>query len=70
MGIGELGVAFGLFMAGVSRATNKTLLLLLTDFFSFQFSGHAVIPSIARDMAEPHLFDTAMNYAFVSYFSI
>ncbi|THH20227.1 hypothetical protein EW146_g1101 [Bondarzewia mesenterica] len=40
----ELGIAFGLFMAG--------------------FSGHAVMPSLARDMIDPSQFDTAMNYAF------
>lgn len=31
-----------------------------------QFSGHAVMPSLARDMIDPSQFDTAMNYAFVS----
>lgn len=47
LGVGsleQLGVAFGLFMAG--------------------FSGHAVMPSLARDMIDPSQFDTAMNYAF------
>jgi len=42
--LGELGVAFGLFMAG--------------------FSGHAVLPSLARDMTDPNQFDTMINYAF------
>ncbi|KAK1223802.1 hypothetical protein PQX77_013326 [Marasmius sp. AFHP31] len=41
----NLGLAFGLFMAG--------------------FSGHAVIPSLARDMANPDQFDTMINWAFV-----
>ncbi|KJA26174.1 hypothetical protein HYPSUDRAFT_133333 [Hypholoma sublateritium FD-334 SS-4] len=41
----ELGVAFGLFMAG--------------------FSGHAVIPSLARDMIDPTRFDSMINWAFV-----
>ncbi|KAL6299652.1 transmembrane amino acid transporter protein-domain-containing protein [Sparassis latifolia] len=44
MGIGKLGVSFGLFMAG--------------------FSGHAVIPSLARDMVDPSRFDLMINYAF------
>jgi vesicular inhibitory amino acid transporter len=43
---GELGVAFGLVMAG--------------------FSGHAVIPSLARDMADPARFDEMIDAAFVS----
>lgn len=30
-----------------------------------QFSGHAVIPSIARDMRHPEEFDSMINYAFV-----
>jgi len=44
-GLGELGVAFGLFMAG--------------------FSGHAVLPSLARDMTDPSQFDLMINCAFV-----
>ncbi|KAH9857857.1 transmembrane amino acid transporter protein-domain-containing protein [Lenzites betulinus] len=40
----ELGVAFGLFMAG--------------------FSGHAVIPTLARDMIDPSRFDEMINWAF------
>ncbi|KAG1755108.1 transmembrane amino acid transporter protein-domain-containing protein [Suillus paluster] len=41
----ELGIAFGLLMAG--------------------FSGHAVIPSLARDMVDPSQFDNMINWAFV-----
>ncbi|CDO72322.1 hypothetical protein BN946_scf184977.g19 [Trametes cinnabarina] len=41
----ELGIAFGLFMAG--------------------FSGHAVIPTLARDMRDPSRFDEMINWAFV-----
>ncbi|KAI0762902.1 transmembrane amino acid transporter protein-domain-containing protein [Fomes fomentarius] len=41
----ELGIAFGLFMAG--------------------FSGHAVIPTLARDMIDPTQFDEMINWAFV-----
>lgn len=41
----ELGIAFGLLMAG--------------------FSGHAVIPSLARDMVDPSEFDHMINWAFV-----
>ncbi|EMD41799.1 hypothetical protein CERSUDRAFT_110364 [Gelatoporia subvermispora B] len=44
-GWSELGISFGLFMAG--------------------FSGHAVIPSLARDMIDPSQFDTMIDYAFV-----
>ncbi|KAI0757082.1 transmembrane amino acid transporter protein-domain-containing protein [Daedaleopsis nitida] len=40
----ELGIAFGLFMAG--------------------FSGHAVIPTLARDMIDPTEFDEMINWAF------
>ncbi|KAH9968916.1 transmembrane amino acid transporter protein-domain-containing protein [Russula dissimulans] len=40
----QLGLAFGLFMAG--------------------FGAHAALPSLARDMAEPHRFNEAMNYSF------
>ncbi|OCH96489.1 hypothetical protein OBBRIDRAFT_6015 [Obba rivulosa] len=42
---GELGISFGLFMAG--------------------FSGHAVIPSLARDMTDPSQFDVMIDYAFI-----
>jgi vesicular inhibitory amino acid transporter len=45
--LGELGIAFGLFMAG--------------------FSGHAVIPSLARDMINPEEFDKMINWAFVLF---
>jgi hypothetical protein len=31
-----------------------------------QFSGHAVIPSLARDMINPEDFDHMINWAFVS----
>ncbi|RDB29207.1 Vacuolar amino acid transporter 1 [Hypsizygus marmoreus] len=41
----NLGIAFGLFMAG--------------------FSGHAVIPSLARDMIDPSQFDKMINWAFI-----
>jgi hypothetical protein len=30
-----------------------------------QFSGHAVIPSLARDMVDPTQFDAMINWAFV-----
>ncbi|KAL1952046.1 hypothetical protein VTO73DRAFT_1195 [Trametes versicolor] len=40
----EVGIAFGLFMAG--------------------FSGHAVIPTLARDMIDPSRFDEMINWAF------
>ena len=36
------------------------------DFQAPQFGAHAALPSLARDMAEPHRFGEAMNYAFVS----
>ncbi|KAJ3990546.1 transmembrane amino acid transporter protein-domain-containing protein [Lentinula detonsa] len=41
----NLGIAYGLFMAG--------------------FSGHAVIPSLARDMVNPEEFDTMIDWAFL-----
>jgi vesicular inhibitory amino acid transporter len=41
----ELGIAFGLFMAG--------------------FSGHVVVPSLARDMIRPEEFDKMIDWAFV-----
>lgn len=70
MGVGELGMAFGLFMAGVSLFYSQPavdMCTILTDVVVCQqFSGHAVIPSLARDMMEPSQFDTVMNYAFVS----
>jgi len=44
-GLGELGIAFGLFMAG--------------------FSGHAVVPSLVRDMVDPSQFDLMIDYAFL-----
>ncbi|KAH0838448.1 transmembrane amino acid transporter protein-domain-containing protein [Lanmaoa asiatica] len=43
--LGEVGVAFGLFMAG--------------------FSGHVIIPSLARDMTDPSQFDHMANRAFL-----
>ena len=43
--VGQLGISFGLFMAG--------------------FSGHAVIPSLARDMVDPGEFDKMIDWAFV-----
>ncbi|KAF9270392.1 hypothetical protein L218DRAFT_31509 [Marasmius fiardii PR-910] len=46
----NLGLAYGLFMAG--------------------FSGHAVIPSLARDMANPEDFDSMINWAFIVATSI
>ncbi|GJE86038.1 amino acid transporter [Phanerochaete sordida] len=43
-GVGQLGLSFGLIMAG--------------------FSGHAVIPSLARDMIDPTQFDVMIDWAF------
>ncbi|CCM00944.1 uncharacterized protein FIBRA_02991 [Fibroporia radiculosa] len=43
-GVGELGLAFGLFMAGLA--------------------GHAVIPSLVRDMSDPSQFDSMITQAF------
>ncbi|EEB89800.1 hypothetical protein MPER_12068, partial [Moniliophthora perniciosa FA553] len=42
------------------------LAMTLTAYASIntQFSGHAVIPSLARDMADPNQFDTMINWAF------
>jgi vesicular inhibitory amino acid transporter len=32
------------------------------------FSGHAVIPSLAKDMVDPSRFDEMINWSFVSYY--
>lgn len=61
-GVPKLGLAFGLFMAGVGVMYQR----LLTILKYFQFSGHAVIPSLARDMVDPSQFDHMINRAFVS----
>ncbi|KAJ6501847.1 transmembrane amino acid transporter protein-domain-containing protein, partial [Mycena vulgaris] len=53
----HLGIAFGLFMAGVPVS--------LSDF-----SGHAVIPSLARDMTDPSEFNKMINWAFIVATSI
>ncbi|KIJ21596.1 hypothetical protein PAXINDRAFT_63380 [Paxillus involutus ATCC 200175] len=58
---GEVGVAFGLLMAGVGVfafvASARTYLFR-------QFSGHVVIPSLARDMIDPSQFNHMANWAF------
>ncbi|KAG8763255.1 hypothetical protein FRC11_005032 [Ceratobasidium sp. 423] len=70
-----LPVSFGLFMAGVSgsckhyRVRTEEYIAgsfdLCTDLWPLeQFAGHAVIPSLARDMAEPERFDSMINWAF------
>ncbi|CAE6456120.1 unnamed protein product [Rhizoctonia solani] len=69
-----LPVSFGLFMAGVSDSgkpycvrTDECIgsVVLCTDLWPpEQFAGHAVIPSLARDMAEPEHFDSMINWAF------
>jgi vesicular inhibitory amino acid transporter len=59
----SMGLAFGLFMAGVGCAYQADDVSLLT---LYQFSGHAVIPSLATDMVDPTQFDTMINWAFVS----
>lgn len=61
--LGELGVSFGLFMAGVSSLSFYPLCSLLTRVL--QFSGHAVIPSLARDMIDPSQFDKMIDCAFL-----
>ncbi|CAE6469193.1 unnamed protein product [Rhizoctonia solani] len=70
-----LPVSFGLFMAGVSDSrkpyrvrTDKCIagfvVLSMYLWSPEQFAGHAVIPSLARDMAEPERFDSMINWAF------
>ncbi|KAI0079589.1 hypothetical protein K474DRAFT_1617378 [Panus rudis PR-1116 ss-1] len=44
--LGELGVSFGLFMAG--------------------FAGHAVMPSLVRDMQDPSHYDVMIDWAFLA----
>jgi vesicular inhibitory amino acid transporter len=39
---------------------------LAFGLFMAGFSGHAVVPSLARDMAEPAQFKTMIKWAFVS----
>lgn len=63
----HLGLAFGLFMAGVSSNPQINTQALS---FVFQFSGHAVIPSLARDMVDPSQFDRMINWAFVGLMDI
>jgi len=50
-------------MAGIGCAYQADAVSLLT---LYQFSGHAVIPSLATDMVDPTQFDTMINWAFVS----
>ncbi|CAE6480796.1 unnamed protein product [Rhizoctonia solani] len=44
-------------------ATVFIIVVIFVDGFS-KFAGHAVIPSLARDMAEPERFDSMINWAF------
>ncbi|KIY45421.1 hypothetical protein FISHEDRAFT_49546 [Fistulina hepatica ATCC 64428] len=48
----QVGLAFGLLMAGVSS-------------FALVFSGHAVIPSLTMDMADPSQYEKMLNTAFI-----
>lgn len=45
------------------RGTNKTRIF---SFSVAQFSGHAVIPSIVRDMQDHTHYESMLNWAFVS----
>ncbi|KAI0374250.1 hypothetical protein BV20DRAFT_1110835 [Pilatotrama ljubarskyi] len=60
----ELGIAFGLFMAGV-RASFEGVAEREGADKPGQFSGHAVIPTLARDMIDPSRFDEMINWAFI-----
>ena len=60
----ELGLAFGLFMAGVSACVSCRQSERVQANCFLQFSGHVVIPSLARDMVDPTQFDTMINWAF------
>lgn len=59
----KLGVSFGLFMAGVRVHS------LVAFFYRFsqplQFSGHAGIPTLARDMIDPTQFDRMIDTAYL-----
>ncbi|KAH8835325.1 amino acid transporter [Flagelloscypha sp. PMI_526] len=44
---------------------NPTTLALSFGLFMAGFSGHAVIPSLARDMVDPTQFDHMINWAFI-----
>lgn len=59
-------IAFGLFMAGVSLIVCFPSFECLADEVVTQFSGHAVIPSIVRDMQDPTHYKSMINWAFVS----
>ena len=37
---------------------------LITEFYLWQLSGHAVIPSLARDRIDPTQFDCMIEWAF------
>lgn len=56
------GLSAGLIMSGVS-----CLVLSLADagLTTTQFSGHAVMPSLARDMRHPERFDSMVNIAYL-----
>ncbi|KAL0950969.1 hypothetical protein HGRIS_007717 [Hohenbuehelia grisea] len=45
---------------------DSTKLGLAFGLFMAGFSGHAVIPSLARDMVDPTQFDSMINWAFIS----
>lgn len=61
----ELGIAFGLFMAGVRSSTSLALRGTLTSSLVQQFAGHAIIPTLAKDMIDPSRFDEMIDWAFV-----
>jgi hypothetical protein len=57
-----LPLSFGLIMSGVSDHRTVEHARLLT--FSRQFGGHAVFPSLARDIREPKYFNRVCDLAF------
>ncbi|KAJ1311803.1 hypothetical protein OPQ81_010268 [Rhizoctonia solani] len=50
--------------APTDLAPNWAALPVSFGLFMAGFAGHAVIPSLARDMAEPERFDSMINWAF------
>lgn len=58
----KLGVSFGLFMAGVRVHPLATFHCRL---WFLQFSGHAGVPTLARDMIDPSQFDRMIDTAYL-----
>lgn len=60
----DLGVSFGLFMAGFS---GHAVIPRCVFIHLWNVNGTYIIVSLARDMVDPTRFDEMINYAFVCY---